>query len=339
MSDASVTVLMPVYNAVDTLEAAVSSILGQSRGDLELWAIDDGSTDASLSVLRQFNDSRLRILENSENQGVTATLNRGLDEIRSRYVVRMDADDIAVPDRIEQQVGFMEQRPDLAVSGSAVSLFGDYTAAIHRYPVGAATVRYSLMYANPVCHPSAIIRRDVLAGEGLRYDPVFSRCEDYDLWSRVSACGALDNLDMPLLKFRVHGGSVTGSHRDVMMAQTREIIRRELERHGLDMSQPEVDDQMLIGSGQPAASLDGFERCVRLVERLGAQGVRAEDPVGWQGALDFHALRFFRNNAVHGCGVWTRIPAAYRARMSGRMKAIMFAAMLRHTVLPGGRGR
>ena len=132
---------------------------------------------------------------------------------------------------------------------------------------------------------------------------------------------------------------MTGSHRDVMMAQTREIIRRELERHGLDMSQPEVDDQMLIGSGQPAASLDGFERCVRLVERLGAQGVRAEDPVGWQGALDFHALRFFRNNAVHGCGVWTRIPAAYRARMSGRMKAIMFAAMLRHTVLPGGRGR
>src|ERR1700749_735753 len=103
-----VTVLIPVYNASTYLLEAVHSVLAGSFRDLELLAINDGSTDKSVDILRSIDDPRLRIVENPKNLGVAATLNRGLDLAEGEFIARMDSDDISAPDRLARQVAFME---------------------------------------------------------------------------------------------------------------------------------------------------------------------------------------------------------------------------------------
>ena len=119
-----VTVLMPVYNAAPHLLEAVNSILGGTFDDLELLAIDDGSTDESEKILRSVVDSRLRVLRNPRNVGVIATLNTGLDLAEGHYIARMDADDVSMPDRLARQVAFMDGNAQIGLSGTRAKTFG-----------------------------------------------------------------------------------------------------------------------------------------------------------------------------------------------------------------------
>src|ERR1700716_545696 len=114
---------MPVFNGGSYLAAAVESVLKQSFGDFELLAIDDGSTDQSVSVLSGFarSDGRIRLITQA-NAGIVASLNRALGLARGEYVARMDADDVALPSRLAMQVAFLDGHPDVAVVGSAIRL-------------------------------------------------------------------------------------------------------------------------------------------------------------------------------------------------------------------------
>ena len=117
------SVLMPVYNGEAYLREAVESVLGQTETNIELVAVDDGSTDSSRAILRQFalQDPRVRVFE-EEHKGLVATLNRGLDVARARYICRLDADDIAMPDRIEKQVRFLDAHEDYVLVGGQVTI-------------------------------------------------------------------------------------------------------------------------------------------------------------------------------------------------------------------------
>ncbi|MDB5330388.1 MAG: glycosyl transferase, group 2 family protein, partial [Phycisphaerales bacterium] len=107
----AVTVLMAVYNEARFAPAAVESILGQTFADFEFLIIDDGSTDSSAGYLRDLYDPRVRPLRNAGNLGLTRSLNKGLDAARGEYIARMDADDIALPDRLAGQVAFLDDNP------------------------------------------------------------------------------------------------------------------------------------------------------------------------------------------------------------------------------------
>src|SRR3990172_2066353 len=109
------TVLMPVYNGEPYLASAVESILGQSFADFEFLIIDDGSTDRSCEIVRGYADPRIRLLRNSSNRGVIATLNRGLEEAHGEYLARMDADDISLPDRLAQPGAVLDAHPEVGV--------------------------------------------------------------------------------------------------------------------------------------------------------------------------------------------------------------------------------
>lgn len=119
-----VSVVIPVYNKGPFLREAVDSILAQTFKDFELICVDDKSTDNSLEILRGVQDPRLRIIEQPVNGGPAAAANAGFDAARGEYIVRMDADDIAVPERIAVQVAFMDAHPELVLSGGQVQLFG-----------------------------------------------------------------------------------------------------------------------------------------------------------------------------------------------------------------------
>lgn len=303
-----VTVLMPVHNAALFVGCAIESILSQSFRDFEFLIIDDGSTDGSQSTIRSYADSRIRFVQNEENLGVAETLNRGLEMAHGEYVARMDADDISMRRRLEHQVRFMDAHPDVGVSGSWARLVGKYQGAVLRRPCGALCVCAALCLDNPLCHPSAVIRRSILDFHRLRYNPTYGRTEDFDLWSRIAEFVAIDNIPLVLLQFRVHQKSVTASAYEEMETQTLEILRRELRKLGIDPSDAELRFHRDIGHGNRLTSREALVQAEgwlhRLIKANNESGYH--DARGMDAAVSFAWFRLCANNCNLGPWVWRR---------------------------------
>jgi glycosyltransferase involved in cell wall biosynthesis len=203
-----VTVLMPVYNAERFLRQAVHSILSQTFDDLELLAVDDGSTDSSLSIIEGYGDPRIRVVGTSRNLGHTHALNRGLRECRGELIARMDADDVSLPTRLERQVAFMQANPNVALVGTWAELIDEHGRVFHevKLPCDPVEVRRTLISGNCFYHSSVMFRRDaVIASGSYRLD----YSEDYDLWLRLAARHEVANIPEVLLRYRVHGEQVS----------------------------------------------------------------------------------------------------------------------------------
>lgn len=243
MSAPLVTVLMPAYNASPYLREAVDSILGQTVSDFELLVVDDGSTDDTVEILRSYSDPRIRIESTPTNQGVTAALNRGLDLAAGRYIVRMDADDISLPDRLEQQVRFMEEHPEVGVCGGSIHGFNDkreFNPPIPR-PQWHDGMACTLPFGTVLLHPTVIFRSE-LFHDGLRYDPDYPHAEDYELWCRLAQITRLAVLPAIVLRYRMHGRSVSSRFHHVQMETTRRIRIREVRAIGVE---PTPEDAVL----------------------------------------------------------------------------------------------
>jgi GT2 family glycosyltransferase len=205
-----VSVLLPARNAARTVRAAVASILRQTERDLGVVCVDDGSTDGTGDVLEAIaaRDRRVSVVR-GPGEGIARALNRGLVRCDAEIVARMDADDLAHPERIALQRAALAEDAALAAVGSRVALFprAAVRAGMTRYVAwlnGLVTpdlVARDLLVEAPLVHPASAIRRDALEAAGGWRDGPFP--EDYDLWLRLwSAGGRLTNLPGTLLRWR-----------------------------------------------------------------------------------------------------------------------------------------
>jgi glycosyltransferase involved in cell wall biosynthesis len=198
-----VTVLLPVYNGERYLRDAVESILTQTLESFELLIVDDGSTDGTEAICRSFTDPRVRVHRYEKNAGVIFALNTGIDLIATKYVARMDADDVSLPDRLARQVTFLESRPDIAACGCwLVELVDGRPRDVMRRPTGAY-LRQTAWRPVPIYAPC--LRTEVL--RGLRYRPEFVHAEDYDLDMRLCRSHRVDNVPAVLYQYRLHQAS------------------------------------------------------------------------------------------------------------------------------------
>ena len=202
----TVSVLMTVYNGGHHVASAVESVLAQSFRDLELLVIDDGSDDGTTPLLEAFaaRDPRVRILRNPGNRGRSFSAHRGVDEARGHLVARLDADDWAFPHRLESQVRFLRDRPDVDIVGSwAIEIDEDgVERALRRVPTESSAVR-RLIWANPIINSSVMFRRQRVLDVG-SYDATLPYLEDYDLWFRCADAGlVMANIPEPLIRYRV----------------------------------------------------------------------------------------------------------------------------------------
>jgi glycosyltransferase involved in cell wall biosynthesis len=204
----AVTVLMAAYNEVRYIAAAVESILGQSFGEFEFLIIDDGSTDSSADYLRNLRDSRVRLVRNESNLGLTRSLNKGLDAARGKYIARMDADDIALPDRLARQVALLDANPHVGIVGSSRVLIdeNDQEIAVAQAAEDDLGIRWKCLLGNPFGHPTVMLRRAILEQHRLRYDESFRTAQDYELWTRLLMHTQGANLRQPLLRYRLRNG-------------------------------------------------------------------------------------------------------------------------------------
>lgn len=201
-----ISVLMGVYNCASTVEEAVRSIMDQTYPDWELIICDDGSTDDTLQIVRrlqQQDPKRIILLENGRNRGLNYTLNRCLGEARGLYVARMDGDDISLPKRLERQIDYLENNPDIAFTGTQMDAFDENGIwGRHTYP--EKPVNKDFLLCPIFGHPTVMVRREAyLSVGGYSESKWLLRVEDFHLWIKMYAKGYVGaNLQEVLYLYR-----------------------------------------------------------------------------------------------------------------------------------------
>ena len=189
-----ISVLMPAYNAAEYIREAIDSILTQTFTDFEFIIINDGSTDPTEDIILSYSDKRIKYYANECNLGIVKTLNRGIDLSNGRYIARMDADDVSMPDRLEKQVHLLDVNPQIVASGTLYTILGDGS----NIPVDVATdtedIRYDMAIYCQFAHSTMMIRKDILEQYKLRYREEYKCAEDYKLWTELLQYGDMINI-------------------------------------------------------------------------------------------------------------------------------------------------
>jgi glycosyltransferase involved in cell wall biosynthesis len=226
-----VSVLMPVFNPGPFLREAVESVLAQSHPALELIAIDDASSDGSYELLQAFaaRDPRVRVFRQPSNQGIVAARNRAFAEARpeARYFAILDSDDVALPDRLERQVEFLERHSDHALVGGHTLIINDASKpiGIRRYPADYAQICATITRYNPIAQPAVMLRRSMLPSL-TPYSQDFPRCQDYELWLRIAAEHPIANLDLPVIRYRISATQGKRTHLRATLKLTLALQRK-----------------------------------------------------------------------------------------------------------------
>lgn len=210
-----ITVLMSVYNGGEFLFESIESVLGQTFQNFEFLIIDDGSTDKSAEIINKYanNDSRIVFIK-KDNTGLTDSLNVGLRHARGKWTARLDADDIALPDRLQNQLNFVEVNNNIFLLGAGCIEIDEAGTNLkeHSYPSEHNILMKHLRTINKFFpHSSAFFNRQMVLDSG-GYNERFSRSQDCDLWLRIGEIGKIACLDVPVIKLRKHSNMISNTN-------------------------------------------------------------------------------------------------------------------------------
>lgn len=205
---------MSVYNGEEFLRDSILSVLEQTYADFEFIIINDCSTDGTIKILAEFQktDSRIKILNNTENLGLTKSLNKAILESSGEYLARLDAGDISLLDRLEKQVAFLDQNPEVGLLGSFMDIINTSGKIIKKvkYPIDNETLKKVLIQYNPFVHSSIMFRREVAARVGF-YDENFKYAQDYNFYFKLFSYTQFANIPDFLVQYRHMPKSITST--------------------------------------------------------------------------------------------------------------------------------
>ncbi len=241
MSTPLVSIIMPVFNGEKFLHEAIDSLLQQTYNNWELLAVNDGSTDRSREIILQYTDSRIKLIENEKNIGIIGTKNRAIDLARGKYIATLDADDIALPTRIEKQVAYLEANPNCGLCATLHQEIDEKgnKGLVSIFPTEPADVKSYLLIANCICHSSTMLRADLYKAN--KYDDDYYVAEDFELWDRISRTHKVVNLPEILTYYRVHGGNISITKKERMFETVKELCKRILSNIELPYSPEELE--------------------------------------------------------------------------------------------------
>lgn len=206
-----VSVILAVLNGESYIKIAIESILSQTYQNFEFIIVDDGSTDNTANIVRKFNDSRIKLIQ-QENKGLSASLNKAIELANGKYLARQDHDDISLPARLEKQVSFLEAHPEYAILGTHSVIWAVDTPSDrgHKHPTDFATLHFKTLFDCFFVHSSVMMRKSVIDLVGpYTLDKSRQPPEDFELWSRIIRNYKAANLGEPLLIYRELPSSIT----------------------------------------------------------------------------------------------------------------------------------
>lgn len=220
-----VAVLLCAHNSEKYIKEAIDSILAQTYKDFEFIIVENASTDKTWEIIQSYKDTRIKAFQTPIKQ-LSFNLNFGMAQTKAEYIARMDADDIARPDRLARQVEFLESCPDVCVLGSAFEFFGDKNKLV-RMPQTDSQIRRNLPFRFCFCHPSVMFRRKTILDAGGYQGSRF--CQDVDLWLRLSRDKNIKFANLPdvLLDYRVHPNQAKGS-RECFIINSGQLFKEAL---------------------------------------------------------------------------------------------------------------
>ena len=220
----TVTVLMPNYNNERFLKEAIDSILKQTFINFTFLIVDDGSTDKSVEIIKGYNDPRIVLIQKEQNSGIVDALNIGIKQINSNYLVRMDGDDISLPQRIQTLTDFMEKNPTVGVCSSQMKLFGN-DHQITNYYLESDALKAQLIFNSGLSHPCSIFRTSVLKEHHFQYHHTHPYMEDYDLFYRMKDHTTFANINQVLYHYRLSAHNSTVKNQNTALDRKRGLYK------------------------------------------------------------------------------------------------------------------
>lgn len=240
MKQPFLTVVMPVYNGEKYLKDAIDSVLNQTYINFELLIIDDGSTDQSVEIIKSYSDPRIRFLSNGANYGVGYTRNRGLDEARGEFLAWMDCDDLIDPTRLEKQVNFLLDNPEIGICGTWWVRIGEGRPRVLKSAADPEVIKARLLFYPAINPATAMYNLKITKAAGLRYDKRLLIAEDYDFYFEASFKFPMQNIGEVLYSYRASETSIMKKYQDQedkMMEFHKIIYSKAFEKLGLEKTE------------------------------------------------------------------------------------------------------
>lgn len=226
-----ISVIISVYNGQKYLEESIKSILDQKYDNFEFIIVNDKSTDNSLEIIKSFDDPRIILIDNKENLGLTRSLNNALKVAQGEYIARQDDDDISLPKRLKEQLNFMEENPEIVLSGTFIYRIDNAGKIIDEVHNMVNPSYQDMLKHNHIKHGSVMFKKDVICELG-GYNELFRYVQDYELWIRVSRDYKISNLNKPLYKLRIHSESI-GSNK-IEESRLYSVLARKINQKDLN---------------------------------------------------------------------------------------------------------
>ncbi|QGW29718.1 glycosyltransferase family 2 protein [Phnomibacter ginsenosidimutans] len=240
-----ISVVMPCYNAAAFIEDSIRSVLQQTYAQWELIIINDGSTDETAQRISAFSDNRIRLIQLNHNHGIAYCRNLGIQEAKGKYICWLDADDIALPQRLAIQVQAFELNTDLVLCAGAAHQLHDGTtsASAHYEPASSAVLKARLFFAFPFTNSSIALRASAVLSLQT-FTQTYKQAEDYILYCRLVQSGEFVLLNQPLVLYRIHQSDnrITSDNNNADIVQGRMIAWRLL----LAQLQLQTTDEVLL---------------------------------------------------------------------------------------------
>lgn len=211
-----ISIILPTYNGEKYIDKAIKSVISQTYTDWELIIIDDGSSDGTDLVIKNYlNDKRIIYIKKDQNTGITDSLNIGLKISKGEYIARIDDDDEWIDkDKIEKQIEFLKNNKEYVLVGTSAVISDENGLIIGKYnmPESDKKIRERIMFKNCFLHSSIMGKKEYIFKAGC-YSNTFNCAEDYDLWLKIGLMGKLKNLKDACVKLTIHPNSITYKNR------------------------------------------------------------------------------------------------------------------------------
>ncbi len=323
-----ISVLMPVYNGELHLREAIESVLAQTYTKFEFIIINDGSLDGTADIINSFNDSRIIKVANQSNLGLIESLNNGLKLAKGKYIARMDADDIAMPERFEEQLNMFENSPNAVVVGTDYFVMIGNKLNLSINEDDSDYLKTMLLFATCFCHPTVMVK-NIFPEKKIAYDGDFIHAEDYKLWTDLVFHGDFRHINKPLLKYRSHKSQTSVFHNKKQLQISSRIRKEYLESLGFKITDEQFKTHNTIGNNEFIKSKEQLKKVEEWLSSLIEQNKEGKR---------FNEISF--NKAIHkfwidSCGYSNLGLLAYRTYFASEISNLVEVSIKEKLLLFG----